>query len=349
MNLQIKKASKKESKLRMSLIGPSGSGKTYTGLSIADGFGKILVVDTERGSASKYADRFDFDVVEFEDFAPEKFIDIIKHVDAMPDAERYDVLFIDSLSHAWMGKGGVLEMHDKASKKTQNSFAAWKDVTPKQNELIEAILQSKVHVIVTMRAKTEYVQQKDEKTGRTSIKKVGIAPVQRNDIEYEFDVVGELDYENNFIIGKTRCPALADQVFTRAGGNVAEILKVWLSGEKEKPTIVRPLQASVPPLPAHTGAINEFSKNDKSVSNDVKGKLLAENGYVKRVNAGYEVTETVNGTPIKYLVEKKSGVIVCSCADYADGRAEADNYKCPHIFAVQFYAANQSKVETKVA
>lgn len=330
MNLQIKQASKKESKLRLALMGPAGSGKTFTSLSIASELGKVLVVDTERGSASKYAGTFpEFDVIELDTFAPEMFIEAIK----LGEQHGYQTIVLDSLSHAWMGKGGVLELHDNAAKRSANSFAAWRDVTPKHNELIDAILQSKCHVIATMRSKTEYVQEKDEK-GRTSIKRVGMAPVQRDGMEYEFDVIADLDLDNNFIVGKTRCSALAGKVFKRAGANVAEILKLWLSGEKEKPTRVLPIQ----PLPATTGPANEFSKNDDSVSNETKGRLLFEGGFVSRQAWGYEVTESVNGTPVKHRVEKKNGVIVCDCLDYADGAKESETYKCAHKYAVQFYA-----------
>src|SRR4028119_1039737 len=108
MTLQIQKATKKAAKLRLALMGPSGAGKTFTALSIAAGLGnRILVVDTENASASKYSDSFEFDVIELSDFAPNNFIEAI----SLAKQNGYDVLVIDSLSHAWMGRGGILEMH----------------------------------------------------------------------------------------------------------------------------------------------------------------------------------------------------------------------------------------------
>lgn len=223
----FKKATKAQAKGRIALCGPSGAGKTYTALELATGLGeKVAVIDTERGSASKYADEFDFDVMELETFHPQNYIDGIKEA----EAGGYDVLIIDSLSHAWMGKGGVLELHDKAKTKSRsgNSYMAWRDVTPIHNDLVEAILQSKMHVIVTMRSKVEYVQEKDDK-GKTVPKKVGMAPIQRDGMEYEFDIVGDLDVDNNLIITKTRCRHLTGAVINKPGAETAQIIKDWLT------------------------------------------------------------------------------------------------------------------------
>ena len=87
-------------------------------------------------------------------------------------AAGYDVLIIDSLSHAWMGKDGALELVDKAAKRNPagNAFAAWRDVTPLHNQLVDALLAAPLHLIVTLRSKMEYVQEKDER-GKTVIRK----------------------------------------------------------------------------------------------------------------------------------------------------------------------------------
>jgi hypothetical protein len=243
----FQKATKSKAKLRMALIGPSGSGKTYTALRIGFNLGdKVAVIDTERGSASKYAGMrdttntptdgkvWDFDTCEPVSFSPQQFITNIKEA----DAAGYDVLIIDSLSHAWMGKDGALEQVDKAAKRSQsgNSFAAWREVTPMHNALVDAILQCRAHVIVTMRAKTEYVMEKDERSGKTAPRKIGLAPVQRDGLEYEFDVVADTDIENNFIVSKTRCPGLVGAVINKPGKDVADVLNAWLSDGAERPT-----------------------------------------------------------------------------------------------------------------
>lgn len=227
----FKKATKHESKLRLALIGPSGSGKTYSGLAIALSLGsKVALVDTERGSASKYADEFpgcEFDVLELQSHHPQAYIDAIK----LAERAGYDVLVLDSLSHAWNGKEGALELVDKAQKKSQsgNSFMAWRDVTPLHNALVDAILNARLHVIATMRAKTEYVMDEDSR-GKKVPRKVGMAPIQRDGIEYEFDVVGDINLDHELIISKTRCPLLSGAVIAKPGDNLASVLKGWLQG-----------------------------------------------------------------------------------------------------------------------
>ena len=226
--MTFQKATKKSARLRMALIGVAGAGKTYTALSIAQHLGqKVAVVDTERGSASKYSDQFDFDVMEIESYGPKTYVDAIQAA----EEAGYDVLVIDSLSHAWAGKDGALEMVDRAAKRSQagNTFGAWRDVSPLHNQMVDAIVSSRIHVIATMRAKTEYVQEKDPKTGRTTVRKIGLAPVQRDGLEYEFDVVATLDSDNNLIVGKTRCPAIAGAVINKAGREIARSLKTWLT------------------------------------------------------------------------------------------------------------------------
>ena len=225
--MAFQKATKAQSKARVALLGPSGSGKTYSALALAKGLGgRVAVIDTERGSASKYADEFEFDVCELASFGPQAYIEAIREA----EAAGYDVLVIDSLSHAWMGKGGVLELHDAAVKRSRsgNSFDAWREVTPQHNGLVDALVQSRCHVIATMRTKTEYVIEEDER-GKKVPRKVGMAPVQRDGLEYEFDVVGDLNQGHEWVISKSRCKALADQIITKPGAETAAVLRAWLS------------------------------------------------------------------------------------------------------------------------
>jgi hypothetical protein len=242
MTLQIRKATRTQARLRLGLIGPAGSGKTYTALKVAMllAQGKpVLVLDTEHGSAEKYADyndaevgKLSFDTITPDAFSPDVYIEAIR----LAEQNGYAVLVLDSLSHAWMGKGGALELVDKAQarQKTQNSFTAWRDVTPLHNAMINAIVGARVHIIATLRSKMEYVQEKDA-NGKTIVRKVGLQPVQRDGLEYEFDVVGDLDQDNNLVIGKTRCPALTGGVFAKPGRAVAETLITWLSAGVQAP------------------------------------------------------------------------------------------------------------------
>ena len=224
----FQKAVKSSAKLRLAIAGPSGSGKTYTSLAIASHLGEqVALVDTEHGSASKYADLFSFDVATMSaPFSPDKYIRAI----AEAAQAGYKVIILDSVSHAWNGNGGILSLVEEAGKrnKSGNNFVAWADVTPIQNRFIEAIVSSEIHIIATMRSKQEYVQERDS-NNKTVIRKVGMAPVQRDGFEYEFDVFLDMDADNNAIVSKTRCPDLAGRVFNRPGEDVAKILADWLN------------------------------------------------------------------------------------------------------------------------
>ena len=232
------RATKKAARLRMAFVGPAGSGKTFSALRVGRALvgpqGKIAVMDTEHGSASKYADLFEFDVVEPDSFNPRVYIDTIRAA----EGAGYDALIIDSLSHAWMGKDGALEMVDRAAKRYQgNSYAGWRDVTPLHNEMVEAMLASKLHLIVTMRSKTEYVVEKDEKTGKSAPRKVGMQPVQRDGLEFEFDVVGDMDQDNTFLVTKTRCVALKGAAIHEPGEALADTLRAWLTDGAPNPAL----------------------------------------------------------------------------------------------------------------
>ncbi|MBV5308383.1 ATP-binding protein [Chromatium okenii] len=189
-----RKAERKQAKLRLALCGPSGSGKTYSALLIAQGMqpSKVALIDTERGSAELYADLIPYDVAPLNPpYTPQRYIDLIHGA----EKADYDVLIIDSLSHAWTGIGGVLEMHDKAAAATRNSFTAWREVTPKHNALVDAIIGADLHVIVTMRTKTAYDMVDDN--GKKKPVKIGLAPVQREGVEYEFTTVIDLAVEQH--------------------------------------------------------------------------------------------------------------------------------------------------------
>lgn len=223
----FRKATKTQSRLRMALYGVSGSGKTYTALAIAAGLGgRVALIDTERGSASKYANLFAFDVLEMQPpYAPARYVEAIKAA----EAEGYDIVIVDSLSHAWTGSGGALEMVDNAAKRTQgNSYVAWRDVTPEHNKLIDAVVQSRCHVIATMRSKAEYVLEADAR-GKIVPKKKAMAPIQRDGMEYEFDLVAEMNSENELIVQKSRCAPLSGQVIPKPNGQVSATLKAWLT------------------------------------------------------------------------------------------------------------------------
>ena len=227
----FKQAEKKGLKARIAIAGPSGSGKTYTALTLASYLalkeqkGQPACIDTERGSASKYSDKFSFLVCELEEFQPKHYIQAINGaIDAGVSA-----LVIDSLSHEWRE---VLKMVEQETLRSpsKNSYYAWGKVTPIHNELIDAILKFPGHIIVTMRSKTEYITETNDK-GKSVPKKVGLAPVQRDDVEFEFDVVIDMTPDNQGIVGKTRCSALSQKIFNNPGKDLGDILWKWLNDD----------------------------------------------------------------------------------------------------------------------
>lgn len=228
--LTFTKATKKKAKLRLALIGPSGSGKTWTALKIATEFGgKIAVIDTEHGSASKYAGTFQFDVLDLDDPSVEQYVAAIH---AAEDA-GYDFIIVDSMTHAWQW---AIDEADRVAtaQRGGNSFTAWAKVTPKWNQFLRAFVACKSHIIGTARSKTEYVIEQNER-GKSAPKKVGMGAVLRDGAEYEFDVVGEMDLQNNLVVSKTRCSKLNGAVIAKPGKQVADTLKAWLEDGAEPP------------------------------------------------------------------------------------------------------------------
>jgi hypothetical protein len=227
MEFSFQTATVKGTKARIGISGGAGSGKTYTALKIAQGLcpkGKIFLLDTEHHSASKYAKRFKFqtNAVDFPNYSPDTYVAAIKA------AERTgaDVIIIDSASHEWFGPGGCLDMVDKAT--GSNKFGNWATVTPKHQRFIETMLGSKAHIIATFRSKTEYIQIA-KATGGTEIKKVGMAAITRDGMDYEFDIFLEMDANHVGFVSKTRCEPLTDQRYEKPGDEFAQIITDWLS------------------------------------------------------------------------------------------------------------------------
>ena len=223
------KATKKQLYGRIAIDGPSGSGKTYTALRIARGLGKkIALADSEFRSASLYANEFDFDTLDLSaDCRPIKYIGAIR--DAV--AGGYDVLILDSLSHAW---DATIKEVDKIAKSMQskNSFVAWGPGGKLWDDLKNEIKSAPIHIIVTMRSKMEYAQ--GEKNGKKVVEKMGMAPEVRQGSEYEYDIILSMNQEHFGNITKTRCSILSDTFYEKPGEELGHTILEWLtSGEKE--------------------------------------------------------------------------------------------------------------------
>lgn len=226
------RATKEKAKARLALIGPAGVGKTYSALQIGTSWathtglapeGKIALIDSEHGKAAKYAHEFCFDHVIIDNYSPATYTQLINAA----GENGYEVLIIDSLSHAWAGKGGALQLVDEAKRRYgDNNYFAWKEVTPLQDALIDSIIASPCHLIATMRAKAEYVVE--NRNGKQVPKKIGLSAIQRDGVEYEFDVTGRMDAEHNLIIERTSIPSLDNAIVKLPGKDFADAIMTWL-------------------------------------------------------------------------------------------------------------------------
>ncbi|ELZ9357021.1 ATP-binding protein [Citrobacter freundii] len=225
--MKFEKAMRKKAKLRLALTGPSGSGKTYSALLVAKGIGgKIAFIDTEKGSASLYSDIADFDVLELDPpFSPERFIEAIKSAE---DA-GYETLILDSITHEWGGVGGCLELVDTIAKAKYrgNSWSAWSEINPRHRLFLDAILRSPMHIIATMRSKTETAQV--EENGRKKVAKLGMKSEQRDGVEYEFTTVLDIAHETHHAIAsKDRTKLFSNSDPVILGEDTGKRLLDWL-------------------------------------------------------------------------------------------------------------------------
>ena len=198
--MKFTKAKRSKCKIKVSIAGASGSGKTYSALCVAKGMvgnlNKVAVIDTENGSSHLYSHLGDFSVLTIgAPYSPEAYIMAIN--EAIKNG--YECIIIDSLSHEWQGPGGIIDIHGQME---GNSFTNWNKVTPRHNALIQKIVNAPVHVIATLRSKTEYIMQ--QKNGKSIPEKMGLKAVQRDDCEYEFTVAFELNKYHVAAVSKDR-------------------------------------------------------------------------------------------------------------------------------------------------
>lgn len=201
MEFKIKQAKREQIAVKVALMAPSGGGKTYGALRLATGMAneikketgkeaKILMANTEEKRGYYYANEFNYDIVDIEPpHNPEKYVDLINFA----VEQGYAILIIDSSSHEWEGKGGCLDLQTQAG----GTYQSWAKVTPRHQKFIDAIAESPIHIIATMRGKDQYETTKDEKTGKMSVQKLGVGAKQRDGFEYEFTCTFLIDQKTN--------------------------------------------------------------------------------------------------------------------------------------------------------
>lgn len=219
------KARKSDCKAKILLCGFPGSGKTYTALTLATTLAegkKIAFIDTENGTSKLYSKEFDFDVLTLEKYSPIKFIEAIRHAAESPD---YGAVVIDSFSHAWAGEGGVLDV-------AQGRFTGWKTAGDLQDRLITEIKKAPIHTIATVRLKEKFEQR--AVNGKQEVVSLGIVPVQRGGVEYEFDWIGSLDRDTHEMsLVKTRCSALDGKTYAPHSDSFAHDVLTFLKDVDE--------------------------------------------------------------------------------------------------------------------
>jgi len=198
----FQKATRRAQKLKIAVQGPSGSGKTWGALALAKGLaqgGKVALVDSENGSASLYADRFDFDA---QDITPPYLTK--KYVEQVKEAVEggYKVCVLDTISHQWDGTGGILQRKEATDARGGNHFSNWEPFTKEHNEFRALLLHAPIHIIATMRSKMAYSQEKNGE--KSSIKKLGLQPIQRDGMEYEFTVAFDVQMDHRATASKDR-------------------------------------------------------------------------------------------------------------------------------------------------
>lgn len=240
--MQFQKASRKKAKIKLGLSAVSGGGKTYSALLIAFGlcgdWSKIGVIDTENRSAELYSDLGEYNVLPLEaPFSPERYIDAIK----AGEKAGFEVIIIDSITHEWDGKGGILNIADGM---TGNSFTNWAKLTPRHQAFIDAILQSTSHVITTVRRKQDYEMTKDQ-NGKVQVQKAGLKEITREGFEYELTVNLELDQKHNATASKDRTGLFANKPHFIPSVETGKLIRQWCESGVEVVPPVNPVAEAI--------------------------------------------------------------------------------------------------------
>lgn len=274
----FKKAVRSQAKIKLAISGPSGSGKTKGALLIAKGLGakKIAVGDSENNSASLYAKDVDFDAVSITPpYTTEKYIAVIEAA----IKNKYDCLILDTISHAWVGEGGILDQKNAVDDKGGNSYTNWNRFTPKQQKFIATMLNADIDLIVTMRSKQDYVLEKNDK-GKMVPQKVGMAPQQREGMEYEFTTVFDVMMNHEATVSKDRTEIFDGKVF-KITEKTGEAIRKWLNGaEVSVPSIAKEVPSQgAETFKAAVASIPEAPKDAKTIFNQCEmlaGKIDSE-------------------------------------------------------------------------
>lgn len=226
--MQLQKAQRNKAKIKIGLQGASGSGKTMSalllGYGLCNSWEKIAVIDSENNSAHLYSHLGAYNVIGIlAPFNPEKYIEAL----ALAVKAGMEVVIIDSISHEWEGVGGIIDLHGSMA---GNSFTNWNKITPRHNAFVNAILQSPVHVLATIRTKQDYVLV--EKNGKQVPEKVGLKGITRDGMDYELTIVFDLDIKHNATVSKDRTGIFANETEFKINSDVGRRILEWCNNDE---------------------------------------------------------------------------------------------------------------------
>lgn len=275
--MKLRQSERKQAKIKMALQGSAGSGKTMSALLLAKGivddYSKVAIVDSEHGSADLYAHLGNYNVLTLEaPFSPEKYI---KAIDICVKSGM-KIIILDSISHSWEY---LLEYH---SKMAGNSFTNWGKITPLQNALVNKILQTPVHFIATMRTKQDYVL--NQKNGRYVPEKVGLKAVQRNDLDFEFTLVFDIDIKHNAVASKDRTNLFSTKPEFTISEGTGRIIKKWCeSGVKPTDNALKSILSEVETCTTLEGLRHIYSKYPQHQI-QIKDAVLKRKAEIENIN-----------------------------------------------------------------
>ena len=317
----VRKATKQRKKARIAVVGPAGSGKTKTSLMLAKALGgKTAVLDSEAGTSNIYANEFDFDVVDLTEeadgintFNPERYVAAIHFL----EDNGYANIIIDSMTHAWSGEGGILEIVDKAAqtKFSGNSYYAWASGTPLHRNFIDAIQQSKANIIATMRTKTEYAES-SKANGRKVYEKIGTKTIQRDDTDYEFDFVLRMTVEHVGFVEKSRIGMDGETVRKPDEKFLSRIAELLQGGAEGPGEVVAQVQIAPEPVKVNGNGqaavkVVEYPKSKVGFCQWAKDTYKLEPAGVGAILTGASMTfDVANWDELQKAVEESQELVV---------------------------------------
>lgn len=273
MTIQFQKAERSRVRLKIGVQGPSGSGKTDGALAVARVLagqaGKIALIDTEKGSASLYSDRYDFDTLDIE--PPYLSSKYEAAIDAAAEA-GYEVLVIDSISHQWDGDGGILARKEAVDARGGNSWTNWRAFTKEYNQFVGKLLSAPLHIIVTMRSKQDYVLEANDK-GKQAPRKVGMKAIQREGAEYELTVNFDVQMDHRAKASKDRTNLFGDSLWDLRDPKTGRLLTEWLASAKPLALATPEQRAKLEALADGEGVPEAYSKR---ITDLLRTQLTAE-------------------------------------------------------------------------